>query len=69
VKIRVSAPAEGGKANAAICSLLAKALGVRARDVRIVAGATSPEKTVEIEGVDAATVQQALGLNADPGTE
>jgi uncharacterized protein (TIGR00251 family) len=51
LKVRVSAPPEGGKANAAICALIAGALGVRARDVRIVSGETRAEKVVEVEGV------------------
>lgn len=51
LKIRVSAPPEGGKANDAIRELLARELGVRARDIRLVRGASSPEKTVIIQGV------------------
>ena len=53
LKVRVSAPPEGGKANAAICELIATALGIKARDVRIVSGQSRAEKTVEIDGVDA----------------
>ena len=51
LKIRVSAPAEGGKANKAICAVLAGALGVRQRDVEIVGGHSSAEKTVDIAGL------------------
>lgn len=51
LKIRVSAPPEGGKANKAICAVLAEALGVRPRDVEITAGHTSPEKTADVAGV------------------
>jgi uncharacterized protein (TIGR00251 family) len=56
LKVRVSAPPEDGKANEAICGLLARELGVKARDVRIVAGHARAEKTVEIEGVDADSI-------------
>jgi hypothetical protein len=52
LKIRVSAPPEGGKANKAICALVAKALGVKPRDVSVIAGQTNPEKTLRIEGVE-----------------
>lgn len=49
LKVRVSAPPEGGKANKAICMLIAKKLGVSTRLVAIVTGATSATKTVRIE--------------------
>ena len=51
LKVRVSAPPEGGKANKAICKLLAKALGVKANKVSIESGATSPEKVLRVAGV------------------
>lgn len=51
LKVRVSAPPEGGKANKAICGLLAEALNVRPRDVEVVRGHTSPEKTLRVVGV------------------
>lgn len=53
LKIRVSAPPEDGKANKAICELVAKTIGVKPRDVSVVVGQTNPEKTLRIEGVDA----------------
>jgi uncharacterized protein (TIGR00251 family) len=61
LKVRVGAPPEGGKANAAICALLAKTLGLSARRVTIERGATSREKTVRVAGVEAGDVLQALG--------
>ena|SRR5215510_10269729 len=60
LKVRVAAPPEGGKANQAICDLLAAALGVRARDVLIVAGQSRAEKTVEINGVDEGAVARLM---------
>ena len=45
LKVRVSAPPEGGKANKAICKLLARELGCKPGDVEIIAGHTNPEKT------------------------
>jgi uncharacterized protein (TIGR00251 family) len=48
LKIRVSAPPEVGKANKAICALLAQTLGLRPRDIEITAGHTSPEKAADI---------------------
>jgi uncharacterized protein len=50
VKVRVRAIAEGGEANRAVTELLAKALGVSKRDVRLVAGATSRLKQIAVDG-------------------
>lgn len=57
LKVAVSAPPEGGKANKAVCKLLASALGVPTRDVSVTAGHTQPQKTTTILGV---TVDQAV---------
>ncbi|MFM9997162.1 MAG: DUF167 domain-containing protein [Phycisphaerales bacterium] len=62
LKVRVSAPPEGGKANAAICALIAAALGVKPRQVEVVSGHASAEKTVRVTGADAETVRAVLGL-------
>lgn len=48
LKIRVAAPPEGGKANEAICALLARALAVKPRQVTVELGRSSPEKTVRV---------------------
>ena len=49
LKVRIAAPAEGGKANRALVSALSEWLGVR--DVEIVAGHSSAEKTVRVSGL------------------
>jgi uncharacterized protein (TIGR00251 family) len=59
-KVRVAAPAEGGRANEALRRLLAAALGVPARDVRVVAGTSSRRKVVEVAGLDAAEIAARL---------
>jgi uncharacterized protein len=56
LKVRVMAPAVEGAANTALIRLLADDLGISRRDVRIVAGATSRQKLVVIEGVEPETV-------------
>ncbi len=61
LKIRVSAPPEKGKANAAVAKLLARALGVRVKDVSIVRGATSPRKTLLVTGIAAEDAAKMLG--------
>lgn len=64
LKVRVSAPAEGGKANRAICGVIAAALGARARDAQVASGAASAEKVVRIAGANAADARRLLGLSA-----
>ena len=60
LKVWVRAPAERGKANAAVEEILAAALGVGAGQARIVAGRTSARKVVEITGLSAAEVEARL---------
>ena len=48
LKIKVQAPPEKGKANAEVCSVLAKELDVSPRNVEIVSGHTSPVKRVRV---------------------
>jgi uncharacterized protein (TIGR00251 family) len=52
LKVRIMAPAVEGAANASLIRVLADELGIARRDVRIVAGASSRQKLVVIEGVD-----------------
>lgn len=51
LKLMVAAPPEDGKANRAVCELLARVLGVAARDVEVTDGHTSPRKTVAVAGL------------------
>ncbi len=60
LKVRVSAPPEGGKANKAICELIARKLGAKPRDVCVVQGKSSAEKTIEAIGVSEAGAREAL---------
>lgn len=57
LRVRVTAPAEKGKANEAIIRLLAKELGVPKSAVRLVSGQGSRKKRYAIEG-DAEKIQQ-----------
>lgn len=62
LKVKVAQPPEGGKANAAICALLARTLGVKASAVSVVSGAASAEKVVRVEGVMVEAVCNQLVL-------
>jgi uncharacterized protein len=64
LKIRVTAPAERGKANAAVAAIIAEALGVSKECIRVVAGPASPRKTVEIDGLSESEVYQRLSRGA-----
>ncbi len=66
LKIQVSAPPEGGKANAAVCEVLAAALGVGARDVQVVSGHGNPRKVVCVRGLAAASVHDRLAASGAP---
>jgi uncharacterized protein len=59
-KVAVTAPPEGGRANAAVVEVLADALGLKARQVTVVKGAASRAKTLEVEGLEAAEVDAKL---------
>lgn len=60
LKVRVSAPPERGKANAAVEAIVAEALGVPRECVRIVAGQTSARKVLEISGLTGAEIRRRL---------
>jgi uncharacterized protein (TIGR00251 family) len=60
LKVRVRAPAAGGKANAAVTKVVALGLGVPRQAVRIVAGATSARKMLEIDELSETEVRQRL---------
>ena len=59
LRARVGAPAVEGAANNALIRLIAETLGVARRDVRIVAGATSRQKLVVVDGVSVEAVLAA----------
>lgn len=61
LRVRVTAPPVDGRANAALLEVLARALGVPKRDVRIVAGETARQKVVAIDGLTSDEVRLRLG--------
>jgi len=61
LKVRVSAAPADGAANAAVTTVIAKALKVPRSAVRIVAGDTARVKRLEIEGAEQADLDRAFG--------
>jgi hypothetical protein len=51
LKVAVSAPPEGGRANKAICKFIAGKLGLPASAVSIETGGSTPFKKIRIEGI------------------
>lgn len=60
--VRVTAPPVDGKANDALCRLIARRAGVPPSKVTIVRGHTSRDKMLEVEGIAAHDLRAALGL-------
>ena len=58
--LRVTAPPVDGRANDALCRLIATAAGVAPSRVTVVRGLTSRDKVVRVEGVDDAELRRAL---------
>jgi uncharacterized protein (TIGR00251 family) len=61
--VRLTAPPVEGRANEALCRLLAKRLGVGRTRVTVVRGGASRDKLVRVEGVSPAQAKRALGLS------
>jgi uncharacterized protein YggU (UPF0235/DUF167 family) len=57
----VTAPPERGKANEAVCRLLAARLGLPASAVTVVRGATSRDKLLQVDGLTEDEVRRRLG--------
>jgi len=64
-KVRVSAPAEAGRANDAVLALLAQTLHVRRGDLELTAGFTSRDKVVTLDGLTSETAETRLATAAE----
>lgn len=60
LRAKVSAPPVDGKANRALCRLIAKRVGVAPSRVSVVRGEKSRDKVVRVEGVNAGALSRAL---------
>jgi uncharacterized protein len=64
--VRGTAPPVDGRANAALCALVAERAGVARSRVSVVRGAASRDKVVRVEGAEPEALRAALGLPAAP---
>ena len=62
LRVRVQAPPVDGAANDAVIEVLADALGVARRAVRIIAGDASRSKVVEVAGLTEREMRERLRL-------
>ncbi|MGO9322883.1 MAG: DUF167 domain-containing protein [Solirubrobacteraceae bacterium] len=60
--VRVTAPPVDGRANEALCRLIAKRARVGVRSVSVIRGLSAREKVVRVEGVGLEELRAALGL-------
>lgn len=60
LSVRVTAPPDDGKANAAVCRLVADALGVPKSSVAVVRGHSARTKTLEVAGLADDQVRRLL---------
>ena len=60
LRVRVQAPPVDGAANDAVIAVIADALGVPRRAVRIAAGFSGRQKLVDVDGIDASAATTRL---------
>jgi uncharacterized protein (TIGR00251 family) len=59
-KVRVTAAPERGRANEAVCDLVAQALGVSPDRIRLVSGVAARDKVIEVVGMTAEEADRLL---------
>ena len=58
--MKIAAPARDGRANEALLAFIAEKLGVARRDVALMSGEKSRDKTIAVEGLEEAEVRARL---------
>lgn len=51
LKVRVASPPEDGRANKAVCAVVAATFGIKASSVEVARGASYAEKTLRLRGI------------------
>ena len=64
---RVTAPPVDGKANRALCALIARQAGVAPSRVAVVRGESARDKLVRVEGLDGEALRAALRIDSGSG--
>ena len=64
-KLRVSAPAEAGRANEAVLALLAETLDISRRDLELTAGHSARDKVVALDGLTNEMAESRLSAAAE----
>ena len=64
LRVYVTAPPEGGKANEAAVALLAKRIGVAKGKIRVLRGHRSRDKTLLVQGLDVRSIIARLRATA-----
>ena len=63
LKVKISAAPQKGKANQCLINFLAGKIGVKKKDVKIIAGQTNPVKKVQILGISPEILRDKLNCN------
>lgn len=63
IKIKITAPPEKGKANQSLIDFLAKKLGLKKNQIRIMSGQTKKVKQIRLSSISAETILKKLELN------
>ena len=66
LKVRLGAPPVDGAANEALIALLAEELGVPRRAIRILSGAASRSKLIQVDGITSGPVEQLAARSTKP---
>ena len=61
LKVKIRAPASGGRANEALCNLLAREFGLPRRAVTLVKGGKSRQKILQIDGLAEVEIRARVG--------
>ena len=69
LKVRVTAPPERGKANAAVVELIASVLGVPRDSVRLIAGETRERKVVAVDTLSPEEIRKRVAAAVEYNRE
>jgi uncharacterized protein len=61
--VRLTAPPVEGRANEALCRLLARKLGVAPSRISLLKGTKSRDKVIQVEGLSSTEIAHTLGLS------